>query len=73
MIFGIIGILLVLGGATTILAAIPLSIAALVLGIKSLKGNSNTAGVVGVVTGGVTIFLALLAIIYVIAVVAGGR
>jgi hypothetical protein len=34
------------------LLAFPAAIAAVVLGVISLKGNSNTKGIVGVVTGG---------------------
>jgi hypothetical protein len=43
-------------------AAIPLAIAGLVLGIKSLKGNSNTMGILGVVFSGLVLFIFLLSI-----------
>ena len=67
---------LVFGIASVVFLFIPvlgilspgLAIAAVVLGIMSLKGNSNTAGIVGIICGGTTIFLFLLAI----AVLAGG-
>jgi uncharacterized Tic20 family protein len=39
-----------------------LAIAAIVLGIMSLKGNSNTAGIIGIICGGTTLFLFLLAV-----------
>jgi hypothetical protein len=45
---------------------IPAAILAVILGAKSLKGNSNTQGIVGVVTGGVTLALIVLALILVV-------
>ena len=48
--------------------SIPLAILAIIFGIKSLKGNSNTKGIVGVSFGAATILLLLI----VIAVVASG-
>jgi hypothetical protein len=67
---------LILGIAAVVFLFIPvlgilspgLAIAAIVLGIMSLKGNSNTAGIVGIICGGTVIFLFLLAV----AVLAGG-
>jgi hypothetical protein len=47
--------------------AIPGAIAALVLGLKSIKGNSNTQGMIGVITGSATLFLVVIAIILVAA------
>jgi hypothetical protein len=49
------------------LLCIPAAILAIVFGSKSLKGNSNTKGIIGVVTGGVTLAIILLAIIIVLA------
>lgn len=43
--------------------SIPAAILAILFGAKSLKGNSNTEGIIGVVTGGVTLALIILAII----------
>lgn len=61
MILGILSILLLL---TPIgILSIPAAIVGLVLGLISLKGNSNTKGIVGVITSSVTLLLILLAII----------
>jgi hypothetical protein len=46
---------------------IPAAILAIVFGAKSLKGNSNAKGIVGIVTGGVTLLLLVIAIIVVLA------
>ena len=51
------------------LLSIPLAILGLIFGLKSIKGNSNAKGVVGVVFSGVTLFLILLAIILVAAII----
>jgi hypothetical protein len=61
--------LLLLSGVIPIfgLLCIPAAILAIVFGSKSLKGNSNTKGIIGVVTGGVTLAIILLAIIIVLA------
>lgn len=61
--------LLLLSGVISIfgLLCIPAAVLALVFGIKSLKGNSNTKGIIGVVTGGATLAIFLLAIIIVLA------
>ena len=64
MILGISSIALLLIPYIGILS-IPAAIAALVLGIKSLKGNSNTQGIVGLITGSVTLFIILIAILIV--------
>ena len=45
--------------------AIPAAVVGLVLGIISLKGNSNTQGIVGVITSSVTLLLIIVAIIVV--------
>lgn len=70
MILGISSIALLLISSIAIIGflgilSIPAAVLALVFGIKSLKGNSNTKGIVGVVTGGVTIGLFLIALILV--------
>jgi hypothetical protein len=70
MILGIGSIgLLLLSGAVSIfgLLCIPAAILAIVFGAKSLKGNSNAKGIVGIVTGGVTLLLLVIAIIVVLA------
>lgn len=66
MILGIASIPLLFVPYVGILA-IPAAIVAIVLGAKSVKGNSNTQGIVGIVTGAVSLFLLVLAIIYVAA------
>jgi hypothetical protein len=44
------------------LLAIPASITAIILGIKSLKGNSNARGIAGIATGSLTVVIVLAAI-----------
>ncbi len=71
--FGGIAILLLVIGSIVPAAGIftlltlPLGIAALVLGIKSAKGNANTESIIGIVTGGVVVFIWLLAVILIAA------
>ena len=69
MIFGIValGFLFIPVGIFGLLA-IGLAIGALVLGIKSTKGNSNTPGIIGIVLGS----LVLLLVLIIIAAVIGG-
>lgn len=43
--------------------ALPAAIIAIIFGAKSLRGNSNSKGIIGIVLGGVTVLLFLLAII----------
>ena len=66
--------LLLLSGAVSIfgLLCIPAAILAIVFGSKSLKGNSNAKGIVGVVTGGVTLVIIVLAVILLAIFFAGG-
>lgn len=52
------------------LLCIPAAILAIVFGAQSLKGNSNTKGIVGVVTGGITLAIIVLAIIILTAIIA---
>lgn len=71
MILGISSIVLLLISSVAIIGflgilSIPAAVLALVFGIKSLNGNSNTKGIIGVVTGGVTIGLVLIALILVL-------
>jgi hypothetical protein len=54
------------------LLCIPAAILAIIFGAQSLKGNSNTKGIVGVVTGGVTLAIIILAIIVLAVFFAGG-
>lgn len=44
------------------LVAIPAAIVALVFGIKSVEGNSNTQGIIGIIAGGLTLVLLIVAI-----------
>lgn len=70
MILGISSIvMLLLSGVLAFvgLLCIPAAIIAVIFGAKSLRGNSNTKGIVGVVTGGVTLLLIIVAIIVVLA------
>lgn len=46
------------------LLMIPASILAVIFGIKSLKGNSNTKGIIGIVTGGSVILITVIGIIW---------
>ena len=55
-----------------VLLAIPFGVLALVFGIQSLKGNSNAKAILGVVTGGLSILLFLVALAIVAAMLAGG-
>jgi hypothetical protein len=72
MALGFLGLaLLLLSVGVTIralgLLCIPASILAIIFGAKSLKGNNNTEGIMGVVSGGVTLGIIVLAIIVIIA------
>ena len=58
---------LALGAGIISLLAVLAGILAVVFGAKSLKGNSNTKGIIGVVTGGLTIALFIIAILVIIA------
>lgn len=76
MILGIGSIVLMLISSIPIIGflgilCIPAAILALVFGIKSLKGNSNTKGIIGVVTGSVTLVLIALAVILLAILFAG--
>ncbi|MEJ7912009.1 MAG: hypothetical protein WKF70_02555 [Chitinophagaceae bacterium] len=71
MILGISSIVaLVIPGVN--LLAIPAAIVAIVLGAISLKGNSNSQGIVGLVTGSVTVLLFILFIIVVLTILGNG-
>jgi len=63
MIFGIASILLLFTPAAVV--AIPAAIVGVVLGIVSIRGNSNTKSIVGIITGGITLFILILAFILV--------
>jgi hypothetical protein len=68
MILGILGLAFLFISLSPVLGflgilAIPSAILAVVFGSKSLKGNSNSEGIIGVITGGVTIALFIIAII----------
>ena len=45
------------------LLSIPLAIIGLIFGIRSLKGNTNTQGLIGVITSSVSIALIILAVV----------
>ena len=64
--------LLLLSGIIPVFAllCIPVAILAIVFGSKSLQGNSNTKGIIGVVTGGATLAIILIALIVVLAFLA---
>lgn len=47
------------------LLAIPAAILAIIFGAKSIKGNSNTKGIIGLVAGVTTLLLLIIAIIIV--------
>lgn len=64
LIFGVGSLVLLLIPYVGLLA-VPSAIAGLVLGIKSLKGNSNASGLIGVIASGVTILLFLIALVYI--------
>ena len=55
-----------------VLLAIPFGVLALVFGMQSLKGNSNAKAILGVVTGGLSILLFIVALAIVAAMLAGG-
>jgi hypothetical protein len=44
--------------------AFPAALLAIIFGIKSLKGNSNSKGIIGIVTGGSVLLLTALAIVW---------
>jgi hypothetical protein len=46
--------------------AIPAAILAIVFGVKSLKGNSNTKGIIGIVAGGLFLLLFVAAIVIIL-------
>lgn len=52
--------------------AIPAGVLAIIFGAKSLKGNSNSKGIIGIVLGGLTVLLFLIAIALLAAFLAGG-
>jgi hypothetical protein len=71
MILGFLGLALLLISVTPALGvlgilSIPAAIIAVILGLKSVKGNSNTEGKIGLITGGITIVL-LLAVMLLVA------
>jgi hypothetical protein len=62
LVFGIAAIVFLFIPVVGILS-LGFAIAGLVLGIKSLKGNSNTTGLIGLILSGLVLFLFLLAVI----------
>lgn len=53
------------------LLAIPAAITGLILGIKSVQGNSNTNGLIGIIASALTLLLFIIAIVLVAAFLAG--
>ena len=66
MILGLAGLVL-LFIPTVSFVAIPAAIVALVFGIKSVDGNSNANGIIGIIAGGLTLLLLILAIAVLVA------
>lgn len=66
MILGITSIVLLFIPYLALLA-LPAAVAAIILGIVSLKGNSNTKGIIGLATGGTTILLFIIALVVIAA------
>ena len=75
MILGLASLALMLLSLTPIafigIFCIPAAILAIIFGAKSLKGNSNSQGLVGVITGGITIGIVVLFLILVIVFFSG--
>jgi hypothetical protein len=75
MILGISSLALILLSLTPIafigILSIPAAILAIIFGAKSLKGNSNSQGMVGVVTGGIAVGIITLFLILVIVFFSG--
>ena len=68
MIFGIVALgFLFIPVAIFALLALGLAIGALVLGLKSTKGNSNAPGIIGIVLGCLVIAVFLIAVVAVLA------
>jgi uncharacterized membrane protein HdeD (DUF308 family) len=70
MILGILGLAFLFISLSPVLGflgilAIPSAILAIVFGSRSLKGNSNSEGIIGVITGGITIALFIIVVIVV--------
>ena len=70
MILGLCSILLIFFPFISVIS-IPMAIAAVVLGIMSLKGNSNTQGIIGLVSGSLVLLLVLLVLVIVVAFATG--
>lgn len=76
LIFGIVSICFlalsstVIGGILALLS-IPAAILAIIFGAKSLKGNSNVKGIIGIVLGGLSLLLIVLALFLVLILIAG--
>ena len=72
LIFGLIaivlvGVLFVVPAGLLLLISVGSAIAGLVLGIKSIKGNSNGPGIIGLVFSSLVLFLFLMFIVAIIA------
>lgn len=72
MILGIAGLALLFVPNILALVGIGLGIAAFILGLKSVKGNSNTPGIVGLIAGSLTLLLTILAVAIAAAFFSGG-
>lgn len=63
LIFGVLGFIFIFTGLGALgLIGVCLAIAGLILGIKSLKGNTNVPGIIGIVFSGLVLVLILLAV-----------
>ena len=63
LIFGSVALLTLLFGGFLSIVAIVTAIAGLILGLKSLKGNSNTAGLLGIIFSSGVLFFVILVIV----------
>ena len=71
LIFGVTGLVMLFIPYIGLLG-IGLGIAAFILGLKSVKGNSNTPGLIGLIAGSLTLLLTLIAVIALAAFLSGG-
>jgi hypothetical protein len=75
MIFGLGGAFLFMAAfivPPVVFLSLPLGIAALIIGLKSAKGNGNTQAIIGIVAGSTVILVWLLMIIAIAAIISSG-
>lgn len=64
LIFGVLGFIFIFMNVGILgIIGVGLAIAGLILGIKSLKGNTNVPGIIGIVFSGLVLFLILLLVV----------